>query len=311
MRPRENLISEVHGLLIKSGFATSDPRDLVHAGFDIVARKDSLILVIKVAANASSINTSGVAGMLTLSRAVDATPLIVALKSGSQQIEEGVMYTRAGIPLISPGTFHDLIIEGVPPMVYAASGGYYVNIDSQILRKAREGGLSLGDLAEMGGVSRRTIKMYEDGMGAKLEVAMRLEERLKIALILPADPLDVRVGAPVDETGVRGEGLVREIFLKLHQIGYSVEAANRCPFDAVTQDRRTVLFTGIDKKDHGLERRARAINNLSRILEKHAVIFVDMRGRALNIGGTPIIGCKELDKTEDKKGLMEMIEERL
>ena len=311
MASRDVLLKEVHGLLQNSGFATSDPKDLAHAGFDIVARKDQLILIVKVAANASSLTQNAVAGMVTLARAVNGSPLIIAMKNASEPVEDGVMYTRAGIPLLSPQSFYDIIVEGVPPLVYAASGGYYVNIDSEILRKARKGGMSLGELAEMGGVSRRSIRMYEDGMNAKLEVAIRLEERLGVELIIAADPL---VGAPEKPENAEdniAEGMAREIFLKLHEIGYSVELANRCPFDAVTQDKHTILFTGIGEKDSDLARRARVISSLSKILEKHAVIFVDKRGSKVNLGGTPIIGCEELNKAQDKKKIMDMIEERV
>ena len=311
MASREILLKEVHDLLQNSGFATSNPKDLVHAGFDIVARKDSLILIIKITANASSINNDAVAGMSTLAQAVDGSSLIIALKAGSDSVENGVMYTRAGIPLISPQTFYDLVVEGVPPLVYAASGGYYVNVDSEILRKARQGGMSLGELAEMGGVSRRTIRMYEDGMSAKLEIAIKLEEKMGVELIVPADPLAPGPEKPSEVEESITEGLARDIFLRLHEIGYSVKQANRCPFDAVTRDKQTILFTGIGQKDSDLARRARVISNLSKILDKHSVIFVDKRGSRVNLGGTPIIGCEELNKAQNKKKIMEMIEERL
>jgi len=314
------LLKEMRELLQNNGFATSDPKDLVHAGFDIVARNGQLILIVKVAANASSLTSHAVAGMATLARAVNGSPIIIAIKNGTDPVEDGVMYTRAGIPLLSPQSFYDLIAEALPPLIYAASGGYYVNIDSNILKKARKGGMSLGDLAEMGGVSRRTIRMYEDGMNAKLEVAIRLEERMGIELIIPVDPLAGKTGKqePADENNDENgannffaEGLARDIFLKLRDIGYSIELANRCPFDAVTQDSNTILFTGIGQKDADLAARARAISNLSKILEKHSVIFVDQRGSKLNLEGAPIISCEELNNAQDKKKVMTMIEERI
>ncbi len=311
MATRDMLLKEIYGLLQNSGFATSDPKDLAHAGFDIVARKEQLILIVKIVTNASSLPRHAVAGMATLARAVNGSPLIIAMKNGADSVEDGIMYTRAGIPLLSPQSFYDLVVEGVPPLVYAASGGYYVNIDSDILKKARKGGMSLGELAEMGGVSRRTIRMYEDGMNAKLEVAIRLEERIGIELIIAADPLAGAPEKPKDAEEKIADEMARDIFLKLHEIGYSVELANRCFFDAVAQDRHTVLFTGIGRNNSDLARRAEAISNLSKILEKHSVIFVDRRGSKVNIRGTPIIGCEELNKAHDKKKIMDMIEERV
>ncbi len=58
----------------------------------------------------------------------------------------------------------DLFLEGVPPLIYAAPGGLYVNIDADLLADVREErDWSLGRLATELGVSRRTVSKYEDG----------------------------------------------------------------------------------------------------------------------------------------------------
>jgi putative transcriptional regulator len=310
MMQRQKLIADVHSTLRKAGFATSDPKDLAHSGFDIVARRDSTILVVKVILNANSLDEAMLASMKSLAGALDGSSLIVAVKSGEDAIEDGVSYSRAGIPLISHSTLEDLLLEGVPPLVYAASGGYYVNMDSELLRKAREQGHSLGDLAEMGGVSRRTIKMYEDGMNAKVEVALRLEEALGIELILPGDPLNCPKSRESAAPREDFEGMARDIFSRLNKIGYSIMPMSRCPFDAVTKDSDVVIFTGIDRRRPGLEKRARAMANLSRILGKHPVIFMDRMGEKVNLEGTPLITCGELRKARDRKKVIELIEER-
>ncbi|MDO9537289.1 MAG: transcriptional regulator [Thermoplasmata archaeon] len=311
MMQKGQMVADTQRLLEKAGFATTDPKDLAHAGFDIVARRDQAILIVKVVTNANSMNDEMLAGMTTLANAVNGSPILVGLKSGNDTIEDGVMYSRSGIALISMGTFRDLIEEGVPPLVYAAGGGFYVNVDSEVLRKAREGGLSLGDIADMAGVSRRTIRMYEDGMNAKLEVAMRLEEGLGVELILPADPFTCQRTRVIPQEEEHFEGLTRDIYLKLSKIGYSVDPATKCPFDAVTRDRDIILFTGVDLKKPGLEKRAKAIACLSRILEKHSVIFVDKVGVRVNLEGTPLVGTRELERVKDKRKMMDLIEERL
>lgn len=309
MISRPLLIQEIRTLLDRAGFATSDPEDIVHASFDIVARRGELILVIKVVLNADSIGEKAVAGMATLAKAVNGSPIIVAPHSGKARIEDGVMYTRASTPVVSPQTLADLFLEGVPPMVYAGSGGFYVKVDADVLKKARERGISLGELAEVGGVQRRTIQMYEDGMGAKLEVALRLEESLGLELILPVDPLS-GCEFPISESSEKPRGLAKEVYGDLGRIGYSVELARRCPFDALAHDEKVLMFTGIDEKKPDLKRKAKAMTNLSRILEKHSVIFVDKLGERVNLEGAPLVGSKELSKIDDKKRVIELIEER-
>jgi putative transcriptional regulator len=311
MTQRMQMVSKVQEVLDKGGFSATDPNDLLHSSFDIVARRDQAIIVLKVVLNANSINNGMLGGMATLANAVGGAPVLIGMKAGSEQIEDGVMYSRSGIPMISLGTFRDLVLDGVPPLVYAASGGFYVNVDSEVLRKAREGGLSLGDLADIAGVSRRSIRMYEDGMSAKLEVAMRLEEGLGVELIVPVDPLAYDRKGSVGATEPHFEGMARDVFSKLGEIGYSVEPADRCPFDAVTHDELVMLFTAVDLKRPGLDRRAKAIAALSRVLEKHSVIFVDKLGEKVNLEGTPLIGCGELRQARDKKRVMDLVQERV
>lgn len=310
MTPRNEAVAEVQRILLDAGFAASDPKDLVHAGFDIVARLEQVILVIKVVANANTAGGETLAGMRTLANAVRGAAIIVGLKSGVEPVEDGVVYTRAGIPMISLTTLRDMIQDGIPPLVYAAGGGFYVEVDSEVLRKARQGGLSLGDIADMAGVSRRTVKMYEDGMGAKLDVALRLEQGLGADLIVPLDPLVCRDAGNAPGNSEEFRGLAREIFFRLSAIGYTVNSASRCPFDGVAEDNNTVLLAGIDRRRPGLDRRARAIATLSRILEKHSVIFVDKLGVRLNLEGTPLICASELQKARDRKKVIDLIEER-
>lgn len=310
MFTRTQLVHYIRKTFTRAGFATSDPKDLIHASFDLVARRDALILIIKVALNADSITEESVCGMLTLARAVGGSPLIISQRSGKAGLEDGVMYTRINIPVISPKTLEDVVIEGVPPLVYAASGGFYVKLDSELLRKAREGGASLGELAEIGGVSRRAVKMYEDGMGAKLEIAMRLEERLGVDLIMPVNLFLRDSGESSIDAKAAKDEFAKQVYSKLNRIGYSVDVTNRCPFDALAYDKQVLLFTGIEGRKRDLQARAKALANLSKILEKHSVIFVDRRGERLNLEGSPLIAEKELRKISSKEKIIEIIEER-
>src|SRR5207244_9802827 len=79
--------------------------------------------------------------------------------------------------------------EGVPPFLFSAPGGLYAHLDTEALRRLREEReVSLGTLADIAGVTRRTIQMYLEGMSATMDGAMRLEEFLQESLVLPVDP---------------------------------------------------------------------------------------------------------------------------
>ena len=108
-----------------------------------------------------------------LADSLEGAPVVIGTHSGAGKLEPGVVYSRFDVPMISVETFDDFFKEGVPPFIFAAPGGFYVRIDTDILKTAREQGITLGQLAEAAGVSRRTIQMYEEGMGTVIDVALR------------------------------------------------------------------------------------------------------------------------------------------
>lgn len=311
---RAELVNQVGQLLQRAGFATSDPLILSHSGFDMVARRDSLILVVKIQGNVDSVERTGMTSMVALARAVSGTPLIVGLKTSGSRLEDGVVYSRFGIPVMSVGTLHDLFIEEVPPMVYSAPGGFFVRLDPEVLAALRGRGVSLGELAEIAGVSRRTIQMYEEGMGAKMEVALRLEEALGIEIIVPLDPLSgpAELSDTAADYSEKPEivGPMRDVFEHLGDMGYSVRPFDKCPFDALTSDRRTLLFTGVGKLESQLGRRAKAIANISRLVERRSVLFVEKRGVRTCLEGAPLISYVELRNISDRRKIIEIIETR-
>src|SRR5690606_6847223 len=93
-----------------------------------------------------------------------ASPLVVGVKSKNEYLEEDVVYERHGIPVIAMETFRNLIVDNLYPEVFAGRGGYYVQIDGQIIKELREEqDLSLKELADLAHVSRETIYKYETG----------------------------------------------------------------------------------------------------------------------------------------------------
>src|SRR2546428_814966 len=87
------------------------------------------------------------------------------------------------------------------------------------LREERQ--VSLGTLADIAGVTRRTIQMYLEGMSATMEVAMRLEEFLNESLVVPVDPFALLADpARPEERLPQLEGFEREMFERLERLGY-------------------------------------------------------------------------------------------
>ena len=221
------------------------------------------------------------------------------------------MYSRFGVPIVSPDTLKEFLEEGVLPYLFSAPGGLYVRLDAEALQRVRsEQGLSLGTLAEIGGVSRRTIQMYLEGMSATVDIAQRLEEFLGQPLVVPVDPF-----AYTKETGqmLRGyeefERFERDVFRKLQELGYDVLPTLRSPFEAFAT-RETLFLTGVPTRGEAVDRKARIVSNISHVVEKDAVLFVEVHTRTQSIEGTPLIQKSELRRIRDPDEIEDLIAER-
>lgn len=282
-------------------------------GFDIVARRDATLLVVKVLTNVDSFSRKSAREMGLVCSTLEAAPILVGLRSGGGKLEGGVIYSRFGIPILSKETFEDFFLEGVPPFVFSAPGGLYVRLDDEVLRRVREErGVSLGMLAETAGVSRRAIQMYQEGMGATIDTAMRLEAFLGEPVVAPANPLEPAERLPADTPNIEEEmeAFEESVVRWLRGLGYRVTRTCRSPFDAITHDSETVLLTGLETAGRDLLMKARAVSNISRVVEREGVMFVERNRVKVNVEGTPLISREELRKAKRRGEILELISER-
>ncbi len=312
---RREVSTEIRTMLSNLGFSVSEQHSIRSISFDIVARKDDILLIIKVLGNVDAFSRDNAKEMRILANLLGASPIIIGAKSSTGDIEDGIVYFRFGIPIISMLTCEDFFVEEVPPFVFAAPGGLYVHMDGDLLRKIRERNKqSLGTLAEAARVSRRSIQLYESGMGAMVDAALRIEEFLAEPIIIPVNLFSCPPN-PEDETSQwidsfeAFEGLEREVFNHLNLLGYRILSTKRSPFDALTKDSKTLILTSFERNDGMLAKKAKVVTNISKVVEKHSVIFVE-KSRRKNLEGTPLIDKKELKNIDDSQGIIELILER-
>ncbi len=309
---REELLTHLREKLAKSGFFISDPHSIRSISFDIIARRDKQLLIIKALSNIDSLSPEDAEELRILATTLNGSPMVIGLHSGAGKLEDGILYSRFGIPIISESTFHEHILEGVPPFVYAAPGGLYVRLDGELIRRVREErNISLGMLAEIAGVSRKAIQMYESGMGAMIDIAARLEQFLNEPIVVPLNPFSytsevARTLKSFDEF----KGLNRDVFEMLREIGYSVTPTIRCPFDALASERDLLLLTGVEEDPRMTARKARVVGNISRVTERKSVIFVQKETSVEAIEGTPLITRDELRRADDADDVLELILQR-
>ncbi len=308
---KEKIEEAVRQTLSKGGYLVSSRYDLRSFVFDIIGRKDSQLLLVKVFTNIDAMNRDFASTMKQISDVLGASCLIVGRRSGSGDLENGVVYNRMGVPAITLETLDEFILEGVPPFIFAAPGGFYVKIDSEALRMARdEKNISLGTLAEKAGVSRRTISMYMEGMGAMIDVALRLEDFLNSPIVEPLNPLDMEnemeEGTATFNDRSNFENIV---FGNLFSLGFDVLPVAKCPFEAVTSDEKVLLLTGLEENRARLKKKARVFYSFSTVAEKDSVIFVQKSRRDV-IEGIPVMTPQDLECIDDPADFEEKIKRK-
>ena len=95
----------------------------------------------------------------------------------------------------------------------------------------------------------------------------------------------------------------------MNLLGYRILSTKRSPFDALTKDSKTLILTSFERNDGMLAKKAKVVTNISKVVEKHSVIFVE-KSRRKNLEGTPLIDKKELKNIDDSEGIIELILER-
>lgn len=309
---RAELVREVRQILAQGGFLVSEWGELRPIGFDLVARRDDRLYIIKVLKNIDSFGERVADELKVLARFLEGTPVLVGHHSSSHKLDQGVVYARQDIPVLAPDTLRDLVLEGVPPFVYSAPGGYYVHIDGDTLRRVRqERNMSLGELADIAHSSRRTISMYEEGMSAMVDAALRLEEALGVELI---EPIDLDGFSEEDQAGPDRSfedfaDFEKRIVRGLLGIDLQVVPTSRAPFRALTLGEELTILTGIASRDRKLVSKAKLLANISEITERGGVFFVSS-SRKENLEGTPLVTREELEGIDHREELLELIRER-
>jgi putative transcriptional regulator len=331
---RERWIEQIRDLLGRSGFYVADSHGVRPSSFDLAARRDATLLLIKVLKNIDALGAEEATRLIELGHLFPATVLIIGQASGAAELDPGVVYTRYGVPIVNEETLREYLEEGVPPFLYASPGGTFARISGERLRELRLGrGLSLGTLATVAGVSRRAIQLYEEGAGAEIDVIERIETFLGEPIVSPiaifggplarpnpgTTPAEGRRAArphgdPVERGAVgrtrarTGDPLRDGVIDQLDGLGFEVTVTVRAPFDAFSRSPQ-ILLTGVGSLRTALHR-AEILYELSRVAEGHAMFIVAENVHRPSIDGLPILNVRELRRHRDRDDLFDDLSER-
>lgn len=302
---QDRLLKNVVSVMIMAGFEVSEPCTLRPRSFDIIARRAKIILSIKVISHIDSITEEIARDLDLVADYIRGTPLIIGERSREAELERGAVYFRYGISSISVATLHDYVVEGQPPLVYASPGGLYVNISGDVLRELRERhNLSLGDMSQILGVSRRTISKYESGMGTTIDMAIRIEEVFDTSVMESIDLLSYRSQFTGDRDRM-GESVSIPY---LEKMGMELHPLHKAPFQAVVTFHGHTILTGYGHSQK-MVKRAPLIGNISTVTQTHAMCVTTDDDSSRKIGRTLVIASERLRMMEDGSELIDLMGE--
>lgn len=286
------------------GFDVSELFAMRPKSFDLIANNGNQTVVLKVISHIDSISEENARDLSHISHNLGGTPLVVGERARDAELERGAVYVRYGIFAISYPTLHDYFVDGAPPLIYASPGGLYVNISGEKLRELREvNNLSLGDLGQILGVSRRTVAKYEAGMGTTIEIAIRIEETFDSGVVEPIDLLKYEPH-PLPDLPHFEDDIPIQSFIE--EMGMHVQMMSHAPFQALIRYDDFTILTGYGRSQK-LSKRAAIIGNISQVTRSHAMCIMTDDQRQRRIGRTLMLGEESFLSLDDPEALLNLI----
>ena len=285
---KQSLLEQTSIYLLNKGFTL---KSLTRTAFDIVARKDDIILLIKILEDANSVSEEYTLAMHRVASYVDGSSLIISEKAGDK-LQDNIVYSRFGIHTLNFNTFKSCV-ENKYPFVKRDHSGIKAQIIGGKLKEIREReGISLNDIARKVGVSKRMIQKYESGESeVSVNKALRLYDVFGHVVFEK-----INIFCHDSELVHEGKGVFSKKYSKL---GFSALEANNVPFDVIAKREKELILTKVgDKARPGLD-------SLSKLVDADMLtIYHDKRPKDV-----PALTKKEFMEFEKAKELVRFLKE--
>ncbi|MFH1408485.1 MAG: helix-turn-helix domain-containing protein [Nanoarchaeota archaeon] len=248
MKPQ--IIEKLGIMLLNHGFVV---KQLTQTCFDLIARKERSIFLLKVLEDANALSEVDAVEMMRVASYFGGSPLIIAEKA-SDPLEENVVYTRYGIFTLSPSTF-SASLDAKMPFIKRSHAGLTAHIKGEVLREVREQHtLSLQAVSRRIGVSRRMILKYEeDGVEMTLSKALKMYDLFGHEVFDKIDVFHHKVPVP--------DAHASPVASKYVELGFEATEAKRAPFNVIAKQGKELILTGVgDKPNKHLQSLSQLIN---------------------------------------------------
>jgi putative transcriptional regulator len=271
--------------LKEAGFQTSQLCCSRPSCFDFAARKGNEVILVELQSDVDTFSRFDSQELRVIAGHVSAAPLVVSDRTHDRQLEDDTVYSRYSVYVVTGKTLRSIASRTGFPLVNAGPGGYFVEVNGALIESRRkELGLSIGKLAEMVGVSRRTLYGYERCMAkASVSSAYNLAKVLGVPV---AKPVNVLRGTRRQRVCllsrarqvIAGNVLLQRVFRKFAFC--DIAAVRKAPFDFVMSvpEMECVIVGAVVAEDEKYsDARTEEILSVSRVINAYPVLITEKR----------------------------------
>jgi putative transcriptional regulator len=272
--------------LKEAGFQTSQLCCSRPSCFDFAARKGDESVLVKLHYDVDSFSPSDSHEVRVIAGRVSAVPIVVSNETHGKPLEDDTVYSRYSVYVVTEKTLRNVAFRTGYPLVNAGPGGYFVEVNGELIeRRRQEMGLSIGKLAEMVGVSRRTLYGYERCMAkASVSSAYNLAKILGVPV---AKPINILKKTKKQreclllkaKRAIAERMLLYRVFRKFAFC--DISPVQKAPFDFVlTVPEKDFVIVGavVTEGETCLDGRTEEILSVSRVINAHPVLITERKG---------------------------------
>lgn len=295
------LVSKVVNSLQKYGYEVLQTEGV----FDIVARREKQVLLLKVLMNVDALKDDQAMSLRAVAYFMNCQPIVISTKNNRETLDDDVVYSRFEVPVMTPKLLESLTAQEQISAVESAKGRHTVEINAESLRSKREElGLTLEKLAAKIGVSKKAVYEIENRrVNPTKETAEKLERALAVKI---RKPYEIK-GAPITYLKPKGE-MQEKVSKEFSRMGIDNTSVYSPQFGNVGKEKFSII-TSLSQNIDKIKSRAMNLRKLSEALSSKAVV-VAKKSQKESVHGVPVVLESDLPGIESSKELKKVIEEK-
>jgi len=248
--------------------------------FDFAAKKADKTILIKIHTDVDSFSRWDSHELKVIAGRLSSATLLVSKKAHEKSLEDDTVYSRYTVYAVTEKTCRNIMLQKTEPLINAGPGGYFVNIDGALVeRRRKEMGLSIGRLADMIRVSRRTLYGYERNMAkASVATAYNLASALGVPVVKPVNLFEKQRECLLVKAkrAIARQALLQKVFRKFAYCDFS--PVQKAPFDFIMNvpEEDYVIVGGVAASgEKRLDDRTEEILSVCRVVNAHPVLITE------------------------------------